>query len=129
MISNEKKNNPNFKKILPFLMETIDDLIIIASSNNSFEIEQLYECRFLDQLGYSNNKLIGTSLLKLFHFGDEITRKDFIQLIKQEKSTQNIQIIKKNGNLIWTELNIKKFNEKKSQEKYVFKLRNISELK
>ena len=36
MISNEKKNNPNFKKILPFLMETIDDLIIIASSNNSF---------------------------------------------------------------------------------------------
>ena len=46
MISNKKDSYAYFEKVIPYLMETIDDLIIIASSDNSLKIEQIYETRF-----------------------------------------------------------------------------------
>ena len=128
MISNNKDSYANFEKAFPYLMEIIDDLIIIASSDNSFKIEQLFEGKFLDQLGYSKKNLVGKSLLKFIHFGDGISEKYFIELMNQEKSEQNIQIIRNNSKIIWTELRSRRFSDEKNRQKVIIKLRNISKM-
>jgi len=129
MISNKKDSYANFEKFFPYLMETIDDLVIIASADNSFKIEHIYEGEFLDQLGYSKDKLVGEPLLKFIHFGDGVSEKNFIELVNQEKSKQNIQILRRNSKTIWTELRSRRFLDENDRQKVIFKLCNISKIK
>lgn len=129
MISNKKNDFTNFENLFPYFMETVEDLIIIASSDNSLEIEHVYKSKFLEQLGYSSSILTGKSLLDLVDFGDGIRKEDVKKIIKQNRSRQDVQVINKNGHFIWAELNSTTFNDDKNQQKLIITLRNISKRK
>ncbi len=129
MISKNNNNLTIIEKIFPYLIETIDDLIIITSLENSFKIEEIFECNFLDQLNYSKKNLLGKSLLNLFHYGNGVTEENFIQLLKQDNCKLDIQMIQKNRNLTWTELRSRKFYDEDDCDKVLIRLHDISEEK
>jgi len=70
MISDKDNQFMNLSNFFPFFMEDADFLVIIISDDNNFKIEYVFDCKFLKQLGYLNDKLIGTSILSLIDFGD-----------------------------------------------------------
>ena len=129
MISDKKNKYSKFDNFLPYLMETIDDLIILTSINDSFEIEHVYECESSKQLGYSNDTLKGKSVLELIYFSDSFTKEDLQKIIKHGNSKQDVQIINKDGRPIWTELTLLKFKDDKKRQKLFIRFRDLTKRK
>ncbi len=129
MISDKKNKYINFENIFPFILETIEDLFIIVSLDNSFKIEYIHECKFLEQLGYSECTLLGKSLLNLVDFGNKSPKTELLEIIHQNKNIQDVKVIKKNGELTWVEFISTLFNDEKNQQKLIVKLRDISKRK
>ncbi|MCK4380381.1 MAG: PAS domain S-box protein, partial [Candidatus Lokiarchaeota archaeon] len=129
MISDKKNKYTNFENIFPYFMETVDDLIIIVSPDNSFKIEYIHKCEFLEQLGYSDGTLMGKSLLNLIDFGDNTSKTDLLKIIQQNKNKQDVKVINKNGKLTWAELISTIFSDEKNQQKLIVRLRDISKTK
>ncbi len=105
-------------------METLEDLVIIASPDNSFKIEYIHKSEFLEQLGYSDGSLIGKSLLNLIDFEDNTSKTDLLKKIQQNKTKQDVKVINKEGKFIWIELISIIFSDEKKQQKLIFILRD-----
>ena len=129
MISDKKNKHTNFENIFPFFMETVEDLIVITSTDNSFKIEYVHECKFLEQLGYTDGFLIGKSLLNLVDFGDNTQQNDLLRMIQQNKDTPDVKVLHKNGKFTWVDLKSTLFNYEKNQQKLIIRLRDISKIK
>ncbi|NVM36739.1 MAG: PAS domain S-box protein [Candidatus Lokiarchaeota archaeon] len=129
MISDKKNKYVNFEKIFPFFLETIEDLIIIVSLDNSFKIEYIHESKFLEQLGYSDGILLGKSLLNLVDFGVKSPKRELLGIIQQNNNRKDVKVIKKNGKLTWVEFIPMVFNDEKDQQKLIVRLRDISKRK
>ena len=123
MISDKKNKYCGFENIFPFYMDTVDDLIVIISLDNSFKIEYVHESRFLKRLGYSNSSLHGKSLFKIIDFGNDAPKKDFLRIFQQHINKQDVKIINKNSKFTWAELNSKTFIDEKNQQKILIILK------
>ncbi|MCK4480562.1 MAG: PAS domain S-box protein [Candidatus Lokiarchaeota archaeon] len=129
MISDNNNKITNFENIFPFFMETVEDLIVITSTDNSFKIEYVHECKFLEQLGYTDGFLIGKSLLNLVDFEDNTQQNDLLRIIQQNKDTHDVKVLHKNGKFTWAELISTIFSDEKNQQKLIIRLRDISKIK
>ena len=69
MILDQKKTE-NLVARYSSLLNSINNLILIVTSNSNFVIEYCNDCKFLNTLGYSSTELIGKSFLDFVHPDD-----------------------------------------------------------
>ncbi|MHA1671821.1 MAG: PAS domain S-box protein [Promethearchaeota archaeon] len=129
MISNEK-NLENFEAKKDILLNSISDLIIIVKNDPNYSIEFVNQSAFLNQLGYSQNKLREKSFLKLLHSNYS---KDINKLLKSKDGLENgvheIQIKNIKKNYIWAELRAKNFRNDLNEQRILICLKNLSKIK
>lgn len=106
-------------------MENIDYLILIISDDDNFNIDYVFECKFLKQLGYSNAELMGTSLLNLIQSENGKSKDDIIKILKHNNNWVDIRIYNKNGKSIWVEIKAIRYIDENEQQKMIIKLREI----
>ncbi|MFX1363847.1 MAG: PAS domain S-box protein [Promethearchaeota archaeon] len=129
MISNKNNQITNFKNIFPYLMETIDDLIIIVSMHNSYEIEYVHKSKYSKQLGYSDGTLQGKSLFDLVNFGEITPETDILGILDNNRNDLEVKVINKDGNLTWALLKSSIIIDEREQQKILIVLRDISRIK
>ena len=115
-----------FNSHYQLFIENVNDLICIVDFNRDYKIEVINEKLFQKLLGYSNNDLIGESLLKIIHSED---KKKSVKVLKNGSKFEKIQEIRiksKKGNYIWVEFKIKKFKDDKNQGKILLILKDVS---
>jgi len=132
---NEQKNiNENTSNLnnsieeYEFIIENANDVISIL--NQDFEYLFINTLAYKKVLGYSEEDLIGKSLLSLIYPDDvkndmNITRKE----IAESSQTQQMRIRHKDGQYLWFEMKGKKFKDKSNVEKILLIAREINELK
>ncbi|MFW9987274.1 MAG: PAS domain S-box protein [Candidatus Odinarchaeota archaeon] len=129
MISKKNNQFPYFKNIFPYLMETIEELIIIVSMDNSYKIEYVHKSEYSKQLGYLEDTLQGKSLFDLINFGELNSKTDILGNLLNNGNNIEVNIINKNGNLTWALLKSSIINDAQNQQKLLLILRDISRIK
>jgi PAS domain S-box-containing protein len=107
------------------ITENANDLICIL--NKHYKYEYINEKTYLKILGYSNADLIGRSALKLNH------PEDFKRFITSfwgkddiDDRTVELRVKHKNGNWIWLNINIQRFNNEQNEKKFLLISREIT---
>ena len=129
MISN-KKDLENLEAQNDILLNTISDLIIVVKCEPDYLIEFVNQCEFLNYLGYSQNKLIEKSFLKLLH-SDYL--KEIDKILKREYGLENgvheVQLKDIKKDYIWAELRTKSFKNDLNEQRIIISLKDISKIK
>lgn len=129
MISN-KKDLENLEAQNDILLNSISDIIIVVKCEPNYSIEFVNQCEFLNYLGYSQNKLIEKSFLKLLH---PDCLKEFYKILKKDHElTNNVLEIKLKDikkNYIWAELKAKSFKNDLNEARLLIRLKDLSKLK
>ncbi|MBY9004510.1 MAG: PAS domain S-box protein [Candidatus Lokiarchaeota archaeon] len=129
MISN-KKELENLGAKNDILLNSITDLIIVVKNEPNYSIEFVNQCEFLNYLGYSKNKLIEKSFLKLLH-SDYLNEID--KILKKEHSLENgvheVQLKDIKKDYIWAELRTKKFKNDLNESLILINLKDLTKIK
>jgi len=125
-----KKDLENLEVQNDILLNTITDLIIVVKSEPNYLIEFVNQCEFLNYLGYSQNKLIEKSFLKLLHsdYSKEINK-----LFKRENWLENgvheVQLKDVKKEYIWAELRARRFKNDLNELRILIYLKDLSKVK
>ena len=127
MISNRENYNREIENVFPLFIKTTNDLIMIIESGKSFEVDFVNKCEFLKKLGYSYDKLVGTSFLTLIHPNDVEKITDFLKDGNSSKSQlEQFRLRAENGNIFWVRFTTKKFNNQYGKSKIFVQITDIS---
>ena len=107
------------------LLNSISNLILIVTSNSDFVIEYVNECEFLNNLGYSSEKLIGKSLLKIIHPDERNLISKILRITSEPLAdTQEVKILNSKKESIWTEIKVNQFKSDNEELQLIISLNN-----
>ena len=112
------------------LLNSISNLILIVTSNSDFVIEYVNECEFLNNLGYSSEKLIGKSLLKIIHPDERNLISKILRITSEPLAdTQEVKILNSKKESIWTEIKVNQFKSDNEELQLIISLNDITKRK
>ena len=112
------------------LLNSINSLILIVTSNSDFVIEYCNECEFLHSLGYTSKKLIGKSFLKIIHPDErDLISRALKKIPEPILNPQEAKVLNSKKEPIWTEIKVYKFNFDSKRLKLVINLSDITKRK
>jgi len=112
------------------LLNSINNLILIVTSNSDFVIEYCNECEFLHSLGYTSKKLIGKSFLKIIHPDErDLISRALKKIPEPILNPQEAKVLNSKKEPIWTEIKVYKFNFDSKRLKLVINLSDITKRK
>jgi PAS domain S-box-containing protein len=130
MISNSKNYYKDFENLAPIFFEVSNDLFIIIKLDDEFTIEFINNCSLMEKLGYSNDSLMGSSILDLVHIED---KKKLVNLLvnnlKDIKRSEEMRIETSAHETVWVEVTLKKFRSELTTSKGLLNLKDISKQK
>jgi PAS domain S-box-containing protein len=129
-MTDSDKDSHNFIENYKIIIENIHDLICIVGNKHPYDITFINKTSFLKELDYTNDELIGQSILSIIHPEDV---KDFEILLKKgidgESNSKNIRIKNKSKKFSWFQYNIRTFEDINNQKKFLIILKNSTQRK
>ncbi|TXT58255.1 MAG: hypothetical protein BAJALOKI1v1_1710007 [Promethearchaeota archaeon] len=127
----EYLHNYDLGNISHFILNQIDDLIVILNPTNDYKIELMNADVFKSTLNYREENLLGKSFLRIVH---QTHLQSVIKLFEKgsflKQSRKNIKILDSEGNIRWFEINTIAFYDNNHNQKKLFvKLKSLSEKK
>ncbi|TFG22179.1 MAG: PAS domain S-box protein, partial [Promethearchaeota archaeon] len=112
------------------LLNMVHDLILIVIPDSDFMIEYCNECDYLNSLGYSSKKLIGTSFL------DFVDQDNFNQIANILKKTSELssrydefKLINSKKIPVWAEIKVTPFEKDEGSSRLIISLKDITKRK
>lgn len=130
MISNSREFDVYSNSFLPHLLETINGLLIVIQPKEDFKIEFINNSKLLEELGYSDNNLLGKSFLNLIHSIDIEKVKDFlINNVSSDNGMIQLRTLNLGVKDKWVEISKKVIEQESSEDKIMVYLTDISKQK
>jgi PAS domain S-box-containing protein len=129
MILDQKKTE-NLVARYSSLLNSINNLIFIVTSNSDFVIEYCNDCEFLNSLGYLSEELIGKSFLEIVHRDEHnLISRVLGQISEPIVQTQEIKILNSKKEPIWTEIKVNKLINDDKELHLIINLSDITKRK
>lgn len=129
MISDDH-GQEKIKTQFQIFMEIVNDLVVVIDQNEDFRIDLINKCPLLENLGYSDSKLIGKPFLDII-FSDDVKRvtKFLKKGVEAFGSAQELKLSSMKNEIIWAEIKAKKFVDENNNRKIILILKDISKQK
>lgn len=126
----EEKSNSIILHNFPLILNSLDDLVLVIDSNYNFKIKEINGNGCLENLGYGNSELLGTSFLDIIH-QDDI--QNIIKIMKKKKEktkrSREVRIQARDGSFLWFDVRSKISMDKDTEKSNLIILRDITEKK
>ncbi|MFX1522867.1 MAG: PAS domain S-box protein, partial [Promethearchaeota archaeon] len=125
MISNGNEFYGDLENLFPHFIDLTDDSFVVIRSDKDFPIEFISNDRFVENLGYTPESILGSSFLHIIHSEDVEKMVNLLKEIGNSRlHSEEIRIKSFSSEIYWVDISLKKLNNK-----IFVNLKNISKIK